>query len=390
MDYYHVLQIARSADVSQIKAAYKRLAKMYHPDHNPGNSAAEERFKQINEAYHVLTDPIKKSRYDERFQSHQIPVDARRETQRYRYSKMRYAMQTRYRVDKEYFRIQALTFLVFIVIAGFCMTLFHTATYLWSASNDREVAASTSAIQKAKAMFLQGNFEGAITFIDTLQKKNPGEYRFVEARDSLLTEIRMLASNAFAQHEYAEAVVHYRLLEKRESPVSLETLQRIAFCQYYLGNYREALVAMKHLHHQDPSNLILIYNIGIIDLDYLEDPEDALLYFSLGERKFQENLTELYGSSFESNVHGEDLPDIYYDLFVGKARVDFRLKNYDDAGRACDWAIRLRPNRGEAFAWRALCNAKSDKNHLVCDDLAESKRWQYPEADSLIRRYCKR
>ena len=63
-DYYALLGVDRSADAAQIKSAYRRLALKYHPDRNPGDKEAEERFKQINEAYAVLSDPEKRSRYD--------------------------------------------------------------------------------------------------------------------------------------------------------------------------------------------------------------------------------------------------------------------------------------------------------------------------------------
>lgn len=63
-DYYEVLGVSRTADGKEIKAAYRKLAMAYHPDRNPGNSEAEEKFKQINGAYAVLSDPEKRSRYD--------------------------------------------------------------------------------------------------------------------------------------------------------------------------------------------------------------------------------------------------------------------------------------------------------------------------------------
>lgn len=64
-DYYEVLGIDKSADESQIKKAYRTLAKKYHPDMNPGDKVAEENFKEVNEAYAVLSDPEKKSKYDQ-------------------------------------------------------------------------------------------------------------------------------------------------------------------------------------------------------------------------------------------------------------------------------------------------------------------------------------
>jgi molecular chaperone DnaJ len=63
-DYYEVLGVDRSADAAEIKSAYRRSALKHHPDKNPGNSAAENEFRQAAEAYSVLSDPEKRVRYD--------------------------------------------------------------------------------------------------------------------------------------------------------------------------------------------------------------------------------------------------------------------------------------------------------------------------------------
>ena len=64
-DYYEVLGVAKNADDAELKKAYRKVAKKYHPDTNPGDKEAEEKFKEAAEAYAILSDPEKRSKYDQ-------------------------------------------------------------------------------------------------------------------------------------------------------------------------------------------------------------------------------------------------------------------------------------------------------------------------------------
>src|SRR5579862_6002622 len=64
-DYYKTLGVAREADPDEIRKAYRKLARKHHPDLNPGDKAAVDRFKKVQEAYDILSDPKKKQMYDQ-------------------------------------------------------------------------------------------------------------------------------------------------------------------------------------------------------------------------------------------------------------------------------------------------------------------------------------
>ena len=64
-DYYEVMGVPKNSTEDEIKKAYRKLAKKYHPDLNPGDKEAEQKFKEVNEAYEVLSDKDKRARYDQ-------------------------------------------------------------------------------------------------------------------------------------------------------------------------------------------------------------------------------------------------------------------------------------------------------------------------------------
>ena len=389
-NYYEILGISQSATAGEIRAAYKRLAMRYHPDHNPGSLEAEEMFKVVNEAYHTLSNSLKKGRYDTRINHAYFDFqEYQREVNRRKYYQWQHAQQKTYRIDKDYIKIQGLAFLVFIVIAGFCFAILHAGQYYTEKQQLQRILATSKALKQVDALFSVGKFDDAFKTIYTLKEKDPLEYRFNYARDSLVGALRYMAEEKFNSQDFSSAVGYYLILKNHEQPASFETIRRISVCQYYLGNYEESLEAMKQLLNQRPYNLELAYHIGIINLEKLENKEEALYYFTYGKKVFKENLTEIYGAAFEVIMNPSDAPDIYFDIFEARARTNIELHNFADAVTDCNWAIFLRPNRGEPYKLRAIANTKIQKLETVCLDLGKAKKLGTAEIESLEKTYCR-
>lgn len=390
-DFYEILGLTQSADSTAIRTAYKRLAMQYHPDRNPGNPQAEEMFKAINEAYHVLSDPLKKSRYDSRFTAHvTTPYEEEhwREVQKQKYARWQQAQKKRYSFDAHYFRIQGLAFLVFIVMSGISFGIFHTANYFITSKYDKIWKENHQAVMEVNSLFAKGKIDEAVGRINTLYEKDPMDFQFIHARDSLINELRRLSEKNFIAQNFDEALYQLMCLKKYEFPPREETLRKIGVCQYSLGAYHDALQSLKQLHSQQPWNLELAYQIGMINLRYLENQEEAMYYFKLGKKLFKENLTEIYGEAYSVVMNPNDLPDIYADIFMASATTNTDMKQYSEAIKDCNWAIFLRPQRAEPYKIRAMAKVHTKNRATLCDDLAQAKKLGATGIAQLQNKYC--
>lgn len=394
-DYYEILGVPRSADLTEIRAAYKKLAFQYHPDLNPGDKLAEERFKLINEAYHTLSDSVKKSRYDARLNSYTVHTDSSYDEQawrayRYRqYMRWKASQESRYTFDKNYFKIQGLAFLVFLIIAGFCYGLIHTITYIQEKKYQEQVRLNMQQVEQVHALFARGYVDEAFRRVLMLMQNDPLEYRFTLAYDSMLQTLRYRLHEEYASDNLTASLTTLRLLKRYENPTRFETLRLKAICEYQMEQYDSALATLEEIWKMQPWNFELVYQMGIISLDNLNHPEQAIVYFTEGKRMFKESMKRIYGEAFEIVMTPADAPEAYYHLFVARARTNMQLKDYEEALTDCNWAVFLRPQYPDAWKMRAMCRIALGKPYRLCDDLKMARKLGAAEVSGLQQKYCR-
>ncbi|MFN7705032.1 MAG: DnaJ domain-containing protein [Chryseotalea sp.] len=398
VDYYQIMGLKPDASSTAIRSAYKKLAMLYHPDRNPNNPQAEELFKVINEAYQVLSDPIKKQQYDLRYHgldttiNHSSAHDKRaywREYHHKQYQQWRQSQQqTSYQFDKRYFKIQGLAIATFLVIAGICFGIIHIIKYVHNNQQEKKYLANVKALHHVHELFNKGNVKEAITQIRILQKEQPLEYIFSFAEDTLLFTLQTKAENFFDSGKFALADHHYTLLHEFQEPVHHTTLLRMAECKYALGEYSTALDSYLQLDKQHPENVSILCAIATVYQDKLLNFEEAEKYLTLGKKYFKRNMTLAYGEAFEIVANPQDVSEIYYHIFLRRLQVNLELKNYTEAETDGNWAIYLRPNNANGYFWRAKALQKTGNKNKMCADLSQASQLGLTEALNLAKVTC--
>lgn len=392
-NYYSILGVRSTASTAEIKTAYKKLAKAYHPDKNPGNVAAEEKFKRINEAYHILTDANKRARFDYQLETIASKTSRKDYTREARSSSPDYHQpqqrQPYYKIDKTYFKTQGLTLLVFIAIAGLCLIVVQSFRYFTQQKQVQEYQVLAMDLKNVNALFSSGKTKEAFSTLQLLKQNRSFNHRLKDTQDSLMSELRRRAKTKYESQRFSSAITDYFVLSQYEEPKQLETTLKIAQCQFALENYTEAVTLLKAVDTEHPNNLELLYEIGLIYLNNIHNSDSALQYLSRGKQLIEQNSMVKNGDSFRFTIKPEDGPEIYFEIFEARAEANIVLTNFKEVIEDSDFCIYLQPAKGKPYRLRAMANIGNNQLDSVCTDLQKAKARDNENADELERKYCR-
>lgn len=411
-NYYDILGISRGADITVIKSAYKRLALKYHPDRNPNNTAAEEYFKQVNEAYSILGNEEKRKRYDfllnysyqttttqSTTYSGQTTTTSSKSPGGYknvynRYGKStwknapRYKKAIKYKVDKDYYKIQLITLLVIIAMIGSGIGIAHYNKYIEEQHQAKVAMEKEKALNQADRLYKKGEYQEAIDIITSMSEKYPFESQLYMVKSSMIEGLFDIASFDYQQGVYNKAAENLEIISNYQRPPRRKTWEMLADSYFHLGNYEKSIHAYDQVLQRDELNINLAVKIGNIYWKHLDSPSKALEYYDEAKIIFKKFQAANYGPAFELLVPGERLPEYYFELFEQRAILNTLEGKIDEAITDYNWAIFMRPKNGEMYHKRAELMLTKNENYWACRDWKKAVARGHEKSKQRLQKFC--
>lgn len=391
-NYYHILGVPKSASSKDIKKAFKKLAVKYHPDKNQGNRKAEEKFKQINTAYQVLSDPSSKAQYDLRLMNRdyerQFHGD-RKPNPQHRDPKYRgaghgnrdiFTRQHKARYSKKddqrkgvFWAIGIITSIlgVFLIVLGVNIFL----DYL----HKQEVEARRQELNKqVKEDMDADDFDSLLVEInDDLDAINGFDLELDRFKHDVIDMVKAKAQESFNNKEYDKAKEFFLLWEDIDPSDEVFLNTRLAEVHKNLGEYEDAQLKLERMIEQERSIVFCYAELARIHHNHLNDLDQALEFYNIACDHILDDYKKEFGDAYGIMLVPKRLPDLQYEVYLEKGQVNLALGNYEDAIVACNWAMFIRSGLPEAYAVKGEAEYELGNVSVACQDFKEAQARGY-------------
>jgi curved DNA-binding protein CbpA len=357
-NYYQILGVTSKASAAEIKAAYKRLALKFHPDKNPGNQPAEERFKQVNEAYQVLSNPRRRASFDLQLQYELQQRQAQAyATPRYHHTRQPAGFQERYYRErpKKHTRFTRRDIQIMVGVLLLVILVVLALKLGW------DQIASGRAMQRAQEAELKKNWAQAHDAYSTALDYKPGLEEARVKRAGL--RLAHLKNPAGAIEDYTRA-----LQEKEAPPARWYAARGKSYLQ--TRQYQNALQDLNKSLAQDST-------LPAAHLDR------ALVHLQL-EDNWPQALTDLtnYLKTAKLTPQGRVEPLLY------RAFAFYRTQQYDQAWQDTRQALQTDAQNAKAFYLQAKVKQAQGDSTTGCALLSKAAQLGFAAAAEEAARLC--
>ncbi len=393
MNYYQILGVASNANYGAIKYAYKQLAVRYHPDKNPENPEAEARFKEINNAYQTLSDPIKRAAYDNTLRYGAFEKTYTDPYRQYRYATYQKQRRSFFEKAKKYKKqrnrkANIWTIGIVSAISIIFLSVSWYNRYLDQQEENRLNALDQETIQLAHEQYTAGIFNDALLILENYLKDQGNRKSVKEAKKAYLDELTQMANHDYEEKHYRDALRSFKIIFNYQDNLPLDTYNKVAKSSRIVGNFDDAISAYQHLANKLPHEMEPHLQIALIYTYNLVDYKKAVEHFNLAKEITIKSYIEMYGKAFVLVFDPKDIPESHYLLYSGLGYAASKAEEYQVANDALEWAIILRPDRPEAYYINGIVYQQKGARQLACDNWSKARAFGMDEAIELMNNNC--
>ncbi|MEP5612161.1 MAG: DnaJ domain-containing protein [Cyclobacteriaceae bacterium] len=380
-NYYHVLGLSQNASAEEIKAAFKKQAVKYHPDKHPDKPQMEEKFKEINQAYQILSDEYEKTRYDLKLEYRKFTGTPKANPYSYP-GKPRYRrpVYTPPRVDYRQNTIATLyAFGITFGIALIVMISFWIKGAYDQMQLEKLLVERREVYQQAKDSYGNEDYEGAFTLMSSLNFFRMEESDMKLFKDNMVSDVVAKGNYSFDLGDYDEAIGLYEMVQRFEPEKPFFALKvQLAEAYKKVNDPAKSIKIYEDLMVREYRIIASMVEIAEIRRDFLQDIEAARDYYLDAHQRAVKQYKSFYGEGYPLVINQRYVPESHYDLYTGLADIYLRLNNPEMAIKAADWNKYVWPDSIHAYLISANAYATMEMNDEACQEFigARNKGWE--------------
>ena len=408
INYYHILGISQNASQREIKEAYRKLARQYHPDKNPGSTYAEERFKEISQAYHVLRSPAKKANHDhslayEAFRKHAGSAPAYHspaspppysfdQRKKYRRGPASPGAGYNYRPappvnSRQNMIATAWAFGIFFFLALVVVGLTSYKSYHDEQVREKQNELALEIYQRAEQYFQQEKYEHSLQLLKTIDEQHSQLFDARRLKKDILKKLQEEADLSFEQKDYKKAASSYQLMADYQQGYDALTFAKLVSSYEMISDYPQAIETYKRVIKAEPNTIEARIRLGALFYQ-LEEYEEALDYYLQASNVVIGEYENIYGKAYALTVNPTRTAHSHYQLHCGLGTTYSKLGMFKNAHTALKWAVFLRPDEAEAYFLMGNNFWTEGRSSEACKKWKEAKQRGSKPAAQKLKKHC--
>lgn len=399
---YDILGVSKTASQDEIKTAYRKLAIKYHPDKNPGSREAENKFKEISQAYSVLSNSKKRAAHDlsldyELFQLFSTAKEMSRKDNRYkaynpyRQSYAGHAMRNFDRIRNARLErignMWAFGFLIFTILVTTISTT--VESYLEGQRQEEFVKQNKMLFKNAQRDYAQGDYQAALTKLKDVSLYTTADLDVFGFKETIFNKLMAIADNYYYNGNYHKALSYYNLIQDNFKYLSLSFHYNFASCHEKLGDYKEAIGILNRLSDLGYNRIMNYVRIAEIYQNDLADFSRAKNFYEKATDLIVLQYKAVYGDAYPLLINPVATPEVHYRAYNGLASSYESLGHFEKALKTYSWAIYLRPNLSDTYLEKGSCAYKMGDEETACENWMKATEKGSTLAFAKLQELCK-